>query len=378
MQPIGKKIKRVFIDEFHDMIRCHPDRKPRWQALAKKCSQLSVQIILLSATCPPSMTDQLLKPFTLQQQTVAFIRGPTDREEIGLHYVRALSTADDLPLHRIVACLHAMLEPEERILVFFNGKIELSKFASKSGCAAYHSDLCEPGDTMEENILRWDAGETKVMACTTGFAQGVDRPNVRFVVMKNPEYGLLVTVQMVGRAGRDGKRSHAIVVDTEPERFLQGDLASSNAVRAVLGNDEVCRVFSTSMAFDGAAHAYKCAERPRRVACDVCNPSDPVHRAVVAASKGVAGSVESLAPPAWPMKTDASLRQVGVVQTPKTKVRSTSSRCSITDGRRAAAASSLWGEVARSVTHRRTTAYGSVQGALHSLLGGCCHSGPQS
>ena len=99
MQPIGKKIKRVFIDEFHDMIQCHPDRKPRWQALAKKCSQLSVQIILLSATCPPSMTDQLLKPFTLQQQTVTFIRGPTGQEEIGLHYVRALSTADNLPLH---------------------------------------------------------------------------------------------------------------------------------------------------------------------------------------------------------------------------------------------------------------------------------------
>ena len=87
-----------------------------------------------------------------------------------------------------------MLEPKERILVFFNGKIELSKFASKSGCVAYHSDLCELGDTMEKNILHWDAGKTKVMACMTGFAQGVNQPNMRFVVMKNPEYGLLIMV----------------------------------------------------------------------------------------------------------------------------------------------------------------------------------------
>ena len=60
------------------------------------------------------------------------------------------------------------------MLVFFNGKDELSDFASKSGCTAYQNDLFEPGNTVEDNICRWDLGETKVMACKTGFAQGVD------------------------------------------------------------------------------------------------------------------------------------------------------------------------------------------------------------
>jgi superfamily II DNA or RNA helicase len=304
--PLGRKIKRVFIDEFHDIGQCHPDRRSKWDALARQCSQMDIQIILLSATCPPSMTDALLRPFKMDKRLVHFIRGPTDREEIGLHYIRALYTADNAPLHKIVGCLHAMLKPEERILVFFNSKSELVKFAKKSGCALYHSDLYEPGNTREANLRRWDSGEMKVMACTTGFAQGVDRPHVRFVVMKEPEYGLLVAMQMMGRAGRDGKKSHAFVVDANGGQiFKNRDLASSSAVKQVLGDDRTCRVLSTTKALDGGDHAYECSDRPSRTPCDLCDPRDPIHRAVLAASKEVNGPIQPLGGAAQPMRTEA-------------------------------------------------------------------------
>ena len=38
------------------------------------------------------------------------------------------------------------------------------------------------------------------------------KPHVRFVVMKDPEYGLLVTMQMISHAGRDGKEADAFVL----------------------------------------------------------------------------------------------------------------------------------------------------------------------
>ena len=141
--------------------------------------------------------------------------------------------------------------------------------------------------------------------------------------MKNPEYGLLVTTQMMGQVGRDGKRSHAIMVNSEPGRFFQGDLASSSAVRAVLGNNKVCRVFSAIMALDGANHAYKWTECPRRVACNVCNPSDPIHCAIVATSKGVGGPIVPLAPPSRPMKTGLHPHRVSEAQMLKAMVRFT-------------------------------------------------------
>ena len=65
VQPIGKRIQKIFINEFHNVIQCHPGQKDKWNTLGMQCSQLPAQIILLSATCPPSMAETLLKPFML-------------------------------------------------------------------------------------------------------------------------------------------------------------------------------------------------------------------------------------------------------------------------------------------------------------------------
>ena len=309
----------MFVDEFHDFSQCHPGRRVKWEALARQCSQMSIQLILLSATCPPSMAAQLLKPYRMTTSQANIIRGPTDHKEIGLHYIRALYTSDNNPLHSVVNCLHDMLAPEERMLVFFNSKTELTKFANKAGCAAYHSELYGPGNLRQDHLERWDAGETKVMACTTGFAQGMDRAHVRFMVVKDPEYGLLVTMQMIGRAGRDGKESHAFVIDTQAGQTCRSrSLTASVSVKQVLGDSRRCRVRSTVAALDGPHYAYDCKERPHRVACDVCNPDHPIHRAAVAASKEVSGPIAPLGgvtPQAFSGQREAWKAQAGTVQT---------------------------------------------------------------
>ena len=207
-----------------------------------------------------------------------------------------------------------MLAPEERMLMFFNGKDKLSNFMSESGCTAYHNDLFEPENTVEDNIQWWDLGDTKMMACTTGFTQGIDQPHVRFMVMKNPNYGLLLTTQMMGWTGRDGERSHAIVVNMETGQSFRGDLCSHSVVTAILGNDKDFWVFSSTKALDRANRAYKCTDCPRRVACDVCNPSDLVHYAIITVSKSESKPIVPLTPPPQLMKTDAHFHWHSAVQ----------------------------------------------------------------
>ena len=41
------------------------------------------------------------------------------------------------------------------------------------------------------------------------------KPHVRFAVMRDPEYGLLVTMQMISHAGRDGKEADAFVLNSQ-------------------------------------------------------------------------------------------------------------------------------------------------------------------
>jgi hypothetical protein len=70
------------------------------------------------------------------------------------------------------------------------------------------------------------------MACTTRFTQGIDRMHMRFIVMKEPEYGLLVAMQMMGWVGRDRKKSYVFVVDTNGGQiFTNCNLTSSSVVK---------------------------------------------------------------------------------------------------------------------------------------------------
>ncbi|KAG6379839.1 hypothetical protein JVT61DRAFT_10388 [Boletus reticuloceps] len=104
---------------------------------------------------------------------------------------------------------------------------------------------------------------------------------------------------------------------------LRGDLASRDSMRAVLGNAKICRVFAARTVLDGVDRAYKCTEHPRRVPCNLCNPSNPVHGAIISASKDFPGSLElpSISMPSQATKTDWNLGGFSTVRTLKTAVR---------------------------------------------------------
>ncbi|KAI9456767.1 P-loop containing nucleoside triphosphate hydrolase protein, partial [Boletus coccyginus] len=164
-------------------------------------------VILLSATNPPSLQCQMLTNFGLREDRTAFIRSPTNRAELGLHVIRLDSLTESRALQHLVYALLGKLEASERMLVFFEHCDLAENFAKQNKFAVYHSKL--PGTAVKsENLRSWDSGETKVMACTSAFGFGVDRPNIRFVVVFNPEFSLLTTMQMAGRAGRDGREAH--------------------------------------------------------------------------------------------------------------------------------------------------------------------------
>ena len=103
--------------------------------------------------------------------------------------------------------------------------------------AAYHAGMDRQSRDLHQS--KWISGELRILACTTAFGMGIDKPDVRSIahahVPETPEG----YIQEAGRAGRDGLPAEAVIlVDatalSEAESRVSGQWPSHAQVRAVL------------------------------------------------------------------------------------------------------------------------------------------------
>jgi ATP-dependent DNA helicase RecQ len=85
---------------------------------------------------------------------------------------------------------------------------------------------------------RFLSGRARVVVATTAFGMGIDKPDIRWVLLYNFPQSLESYVQMVGRAGRDGNESVCTLLASGADassllRFAKGDLPSLTQLRQI-------------------------------------------------------------------------------------------------------------------------------------------------
>lgn len=279
------KFTSMFIDEHHDVLSCPPDREASWKRLACWASVQEMPLYLLSATAPPVLQQKLLDRYNMKPESTAFIRSPTNRQEIGLH---TITVNGETGLRSLAHALAKRLKTWERMLVFFNSCAEAEKFSTKNQCPVFHSKLPEGNNGKQSNMQLWENGDSKMMACTSAFGVGVDKPNVRFIIIHVPKYSLMALLQAAGRAGRDGTESHVFFTTTGKARVLPQSRTSDGDLHCELGQllySNRCKVRQAMECMDGKTLAKECGQIPNQVYCDVCDPNGEVHKHAMRAAK---------------------------------------------------------------------------------------------
>jgi len=80
----------------------------------------------------------------------------------------------------------------------------------KISCDYYHAGLAQ--DARSRKQSEWMTGHTRVIIATNAFGMGIDKPDVRFVIHMDIPDSIESYFQEAGRAGRDSKTAHAVLL----------------------------------------------------------------------------------------------------------------------------------------------------------------------
>jgi len=98
---------------------------------------------------------------------------------------------------------------------------EIAKFYNDNGFKAdfYHAGL-EAGARSKKQE-DWKNNRTRIIVATNAFGMGIDKPDVRFVIHKEPPESLEAYYQEAGRGGRDEQKAYAVLLYNYSDRLKQ-------------------------------------------------------------------------------------------------------------------------------------------------------------
>jgi RecQ family ATP-dependent DNA helicase len=209
-----RKPTLIAVDEAHCISQWGHDFRPDYRLLGQHLQSLRPSpIIALTATATPVVQDDIVRQLAMEDAS-RFIHG-FRRHNLA---IEAVETPVPDRSRRIAKLL---TEHERRPAIVYAPTRKLSEeLAARLGesfhAAAYHAGMeSEDRDRVQRGFL---AGELEVVVATTAFGMGIDKADVRTVIHAAMPGTLEGYYQEIGRAGRDGLPSRAILLYSFADR----------------------------------------------------------------------------------------------------------------------------------------------------------------
>ena len=197
----------ITIDEAHCISEWGHDFRPDYLAISNIRAQFRNAVFLaLTATATAQVQEDITANLRMKTPEV-FVAG-FNRANIFLE-VRPKRNA----LREVIACLEQHNGESGIIYCFSRKQVDkLTEQLTDSGYSAlnYHAGLSD--EVRRNHQQQFIRDKVRIMVATVAFGMGIDKPNVRFVIHYDLPKSLEEYYQEIGRAGRDGLASHALLL----------------------------------------------------------------------------------------------------------------------------------------------------------------------
>ena len=196
----------VTVDEAHCISQWGYDFRPSYLKIATLREQVpDVPILALTATATPRVVDDIQEKLQFRKKNV--LQASFQRKNL----VYTVKQVEDKE-HYLLELLHQL---QGSGIVYARSRKKTRDLANllrqeKISCDYYHAGLAQESRTRKQT--EWMTGHARVIIATNAFGMGIDKPDVRFVIHMDIPDSIESYFQEAGRAGRDGKMAHAVLL----------------------------------------------------------------------------------------------------------------------------------------------------------------------